>query len=69
MTLDTATAERTQLVTHDKNTCPQCSAWLLAPDWSEHINDRRVRHTWSCDICSYGFETTVFFPAREKAAA
>jgi rubredoxin len=62
-------AARTRLITYDKNTCPQCSAWLLAPDWSEHISERRVRHSWSCDVCSYAFETTVFFAAPEKTAA
>ncbi|MGC1355417.1 MAG: hypothetical protein WA851_06435 [Xanthobacteraceae bacterium] len=55
--------------TYDKNACPQCDAWLLAPDWSEHINERCVRHNWSCSACGYGFETTVFFPALEKAVA
>jgi ribosomal protein L37AE/L43A len=42
--------------TYDKNACPQCDAWLLAPDWS-------------CTDCGYGFETTVFFPVLEKAVA
>jgi ribosomal protein S27AE len=40
--------------TYDKNACPQCDAWLLAPDWSEHINERSVRHNWSCTDCGYG---------------
>jgi uncharacterized protein with PIN domain len=62
-------AARRRLVTYEKNTCPQCSAWLLAPDWSEHLSERRVRHTWSCETCGYGFETTVFFPALQNAAA
>ena len=22
-----------------------------------------MRHTWSCEACSYEFETAVFFPA------
>lgn len=48
---------------YDKNKCPQCSAWLLAPDWSEYINERCVRHTWSCEACHYRFETSVFFAA------
>jgi hypothetical protein len=43
------------------NNCPQCSEWLLAPDWSEYLNDRCVRHTWSCEACGYQFETAVFF--------
>ena len=55
--------------TYDKNACPQCNSWLLAPDWSEHVNERSVRHNWSCSVCGYGFETTVFFPVLEKAVA
>jgi hypothetical protein len=69
MALQTDSATRARLATYDKNICPQCSAWLLAPEWSEYLNDRCVRHTWSCHTCSYGFETSVFFPALEKAAA
>jgi hypothetical protein len=45
------------------------AAWLLAPEWSEHLNDRCVRQTWSCHACGYGFEAAVFFPAAQKAAA
>ena len=62
-------AARTRLATYDKNICPQCSASLLAPDWSEHLNERSVRHSWSCDACGYGFETTVVFSTRERTAA
>ena len=61
MRLRTETAADTRLTTCDKNSCPQCSAWLLAPDWSEYLNDRCVRHTWSCEACGYEFETAVFF--------
>jgi ribosomal protein L37AE/L43A len=69
MTLRTDHVSRTRLVAYSKNSCPQCNAWLLAPDWSEHLNERCVRHTWSCEACSYQFETAVFFPALEKVAA
>ena len=69
MALRTDTTARSRLVTNDRNICPQCSAWLLAPDWSEYLNERCIRHTWSCDACGYGFETAVFFPVPEKAAA
>jgi len=62
-------AARERLTTFDRNICPQCSGWLLAPDWSEHINERSVRHNWSCDACGYGFETTVIFAAPQRAAA
>jgi hypothetical protein len=57
----------TRLTTNGKNQCPQCSAWLLAPEWSEYLNERCVRHTWSCEACDYQFETAVFFP--QAAAA
>jgi uncharacterized protein with PIN domain len=56
---DTMTKDR--LVVARKNRCPQCDEWLLAPDWSEYLNERRVRHTWSCEACGYAFETDVFF--------
>src|ERR1700745_3392553 len=62
-------AASSRLVTYDKNICPQCSAWVLAPDWSEHFNERCVRHSWSCDACGHGFETTVVFPEVQKTAA
>jgi hypothetical protein len=65
MALHTDTTARTRLATYEKNICPQCSAWLLAPDWSEHLTER-FRHTWSCETCGYGFETAVFFPAVVK---
>ena len=60
---------RTRLATYEKNTCLQCGAWLLAPDWSEHLNERCVRHTWSCEACGYDFETTVVFPPLQQEAA
>jgi ribosomal protein L37AE/L43A len=69
MAQHTESAARSRLVTYDKNICPQCSAWLLAPEWSEHVSERSVRHSWSCHACGYGFETAVFFPRIESAAA
>jgi hypothetical protein len=44
--------------------CAQCGNALLAPDWSEHVSERCVRHVWSCDACNYEFETSVYLPAR-----
>ena len=63
MSLRTETEQGTRLATYGLNNCPQCGEWLLAPNWSEHLNDRCVRHTWSCDACRYDFETTVVFTA------
>jgi hypothetical protein len=53
--------QRARLVTYSKNNCPQCSEWLLAPDWSEYLDECCVRHTWSCDACGYEFKTSVLF--------
>ena len=44
--------------------CAQCGERIFAPDWSEYLDDRKVRHLWACDACGYTFETTVRFPAR-----
>lgn len=62
MTLRNETTVRSRLTAYNKNNCPQCDEWLLAPTWSEYLNERCVRHTWSCDACGYQFETAVFFP-------
>ena len=43
--------------------CAQCGEQLLAPDWSEYLDDRRVRHLWACESCDYRFETIICFPA------
>ena len=49
--------------------CAQCGATLFAPEWSEYVDDRRVRHLWECDACSYQFETLVCYPAFDMQAA
>ncbi len=48
--------------------CVQCGERLLAPEWSECLDARRVRHLWACESCGYAFESLVVFPADEKAA-
>jgi hypothetical protein len=44
------------------NTCAQCYEPLFLPEWSEHLDSRRVRHLWECEACGYKFETMVYFP-------
>jgi len=44
----------------------QCA---LAPEWSEHFPDHRVRNVWSCEACGYEFEDTVYWRARELVDA
>ncbi len=41
--------------------CAQCGNSLFMPEWSELVDDRRVRHLWQCDACGYAFETTIRF--------
>ena len=65
MALHTESAARARLVINEKKNCPQCDAWLVAPDWSENFNGRCVRHSWSCDACGYEFETKVFYSVRD----
>ena len=41
--------------------CAQCGERLFAPEWSEYVHERRVRHLWKCEPCGYSFETTISF--------
>ena len=41
--------------------CAQCGESLFMPEWSELVDESRVRHLWQCDACGYAFETTVRF--------
>ncbi|HEY1474103.1 MAG TPA: hypothetical protein VGF53_08470 [Pseudolabrys sp.] len=43
--------------------CAQCGEDLFMPEWSELVDELRVRHLWQCDTCGYAFETTVHFAA------
>jgi hypothetical protein len=47
--------------TFGKMPCAQCGASLIAPEWSECVNERHVRHVWFCTRCDYQFETSVYF--------
>lgn len=47
--------------------CAQCGEALLAPEWSEYVNERCVRHVWSCDACGYEFETSVYLTLKSAA--
>ena len=51
------------------NQCAQCGAVLIAPEWSEHFPDNRIRNVWSCEACGYEFEDTVYWSARELVDA
>ena len=47
--------------------CAQCGESLFMPEWSEYVDERRVRHLWQCAACDYAFETTVHFAEAEAA--
>ena len=51
------------------NQCARCGAVMIAPEWSEHFPDHRVRNVWSCEACGYEFEDTVYWRARELVDA
>ena len=46
-----------------ETTCAKCGNALIAPEWSEFVDARRVRHLWECEACGYAFETTIRFAA------
>jgi C4-type Zn-finger protein len=48
------------------NECAQCGADIIAPEWSEHLSHQCVRNVWSCEVCGYRFEDTVYL-SRELA--
>ena len=49
--------------------CARCGELLFLPEYSEYIDDFRVRHLWNCDACGYAFETSVSFAEGSAKAA
>jgi hypothetical protein len=49
--------------------CAQCQESLFMPEWSEYVDERRVRHLWQCDACGYAFETIVCYKAEVEVEA
>jgi hypothetical protein len=37
--------------------CERCKTHLIAPVWSETVNERQTVHIWSCPICGNEFQT------------
>lgn len=48
-----------KFVTRAQGKCAQCGEEIIAPEWSEHLSERRIRNVWSCDACGYQFEDDV----------
>ncbi len=43
-----------------QNVCPRCGQGLLGPDWSELVDERCIRHHWSCELCGFEGELAVY---------
>jgi hypothetical protein len=39
--------------------CAQCDSELIAPEWSEYLGKRNIRHLWHCWKCDFRFEIIV----------
>jgi DNA-directed RNA polymerase subunit RPC12/RpoP len=39
--------------------CSECDNLVIAPDWSEYVGEREVRHFWSCETCGHKIHTKV----------
>jgi hypothetical protein len=37
----------------------RCGEALIAPEWSEHVSEHRIRHLWACETCGDEFETSI----------
>jgi DNA-directed RNA polymerase subunit RPC12/RpoP len=53
---------RTRTYPRLANACAQCGKALFMPNWSEYLNEHRMRHVWECEACGYKYETLVTFP-------
>ena len=38
--------------------CIRCDDRLIAPNCSQYVSERHVRHSWSCESCGHQFETS-----------
>jgi len=43
-------------------TCERCGKGLIAPELSECVNERHVRHIWHCTNCNDEFEMSAYLP-------
>lgn len=62
-------SERAVLQRRPAVPCAQCGDTMFAPEWSEYLDARHIRHLWSCDTCGYRFETLVRYPEPVEQAA
>jgi rubredoxin len=65
-TLRTATPFESVPVPIGLHACPHCGVALLAPETSEFLGAREVRHTWACDDCGHDFRTAIRIDRRMR---
>jgi hypothetical protein len=46
--------------------CVQCGNELIAPERTEYLDDRIIRHLWNCPRCRGRFESFPRFPPDAK---
>jgi hypothetical protein len=46
--------------------CAKCGAPLAAPEFTESIDEHRVRHHWKCGPCNYSFAATIASPGLKR---
>src|SRR4051812_38672640 len=47
--------------------CPHCNECAIAPEASEFVESREIRHHWHCDACAHVFCTEVRLDRHEAA--
>src|SRR5262249_35645459 len=69
MALRTASPRQKHVQPRPLNHCAQCGETLFLPEWSEYLDQHRIRHLWECDACGYKYETLVSFPELDVSLA
>ena len=41
--------------------CANCGEAIVAATSSQHVSERCVRNSWSCDMCGFEFKTATTF--------
>jgi ribosomal protein L37AE/L43A len=39
--------------------CPSCNDSVIAPDCTEYVSERQIRHFWSCENCGHQLQSVV----------
>ncbi len=48
--------------------CAKCGDALIAPEWSQYVDEQHIFNLWSCTKCSSSFsEVSAFLPSAAKS--